>query len=122
MAKHNETGNWGETLAADFLASNGYAIAERNWRSGHYELDIVAYKDNRIVFVEVKTRSDIDEDPVDAIDSRKAMRLIHAAMAYIESHDIYHELQFDVIAVNGSPAKYKIEHIADAFQSPLHTY
>lgn len=122
MAKHNDTGKWGEQIAVAYLASIGYAIAERNWRSGHYELDIVAFKGSRIIFVEVKTRSDSDEDPVEAVDSRKALRLIRAAMVYIESHDIDHQPQFDIIAINGTPGQYSIEHIPDAFQSPLHTY
>ena len=122
MARHNETGNWGENIAAEYLSSKGYAIAERNWRSGHYEIDIVAYNDARIIFVEVKTRSNQDEDPVEAVDSRKAMLLIRASLVYIGSHDINHEPQFDIIAINGTPDAFQIEHIPDALQPPLHTY
>ena len=122
MARHNETGKWGEDVVAEYLASNGYAIAERNWRSGHYEIDIVAYKGRRIVFVEVKTRTRDYDDPIEAVDRNKAMRLIRAANVYIEAKDINHEMQFDLIAVNGSPADYRIEHIPDAFESPLRTY
>lgn len=122
MARHNETGKWGEDLAAEYLASNGYAIAERNWRSGHYEIDIVAYKGPRIVFVEVKTRTRDYDDPIEAVDRNKALRLIRAANVYIEAKDINHEMQFDLIAVNGCPADYRIEHIPDAFESPLRTY
>ncbi len=122
MAKHNDTGKWGETLAADYLAAKGYAIAERNWHSGHYEIDIVAYNGNRIVFVEVKTRSRDHDDPIEAVDRQKAMRLIRAATVYVEAYDINHDMQFDLIAVNGTPDNYRIEHIPDAFASPLKTY
>lgn len=122
MARHNETGQWGERLAAEYLASKGYAIAEQNWRSGHYEIDIVAYKGTRIVFVEVKTRSRDYDDPIEAVDRNKALRLIRAANVYVDSKDINHEMQFDLIAINGSPDDYRIEHIADAFETPLHTY
>lgn len=122
MARHNVTGNWGESLAADYLAAKGYAIADRNWRSGHYEIDIVAYKGSRIIFVEVKTRSRDYDDPLEAVDRNKALRLIRAAEAYVNAFDINHEIQFDLIAINGTPEQYKIEHIADAFESPLRTY
>lgn len=122
MAKHNDTGKWGENVAADYLASLGYAIADRNWRCGHYELDIVAYKGARIVFVEVKTRTNDDDDPLEAVDRNKAMRLIRAANVYVNALNIDHEIQFDIIAVNGSSTDYTVEHIADAFESPLKTY
>ncbi|MDE6367915.1 MAG: YraN family protein [Muribaculaceae bacterium] len=122
MARHNETGKWGEDLAADYLAANGYAIAERNWRAGHNEIDIVAYKGSRIIFVEVKTRSNDEDDPLEAIDRNKSLRLIKAAIAYVNTFDIDHEIQFDIIGINGSPSSYRIEHIPDAFESPLRTY
>ncbi len=122
MAIHNDTGKWGEALAADYLAAHGYAIADQNWHSGHYEIDIIAYKGARIVFVEVKTRTDRTDDPIEAVDRRKAMRLIRAAQVYIDSHKINHELQFDIIAISGSPYDYTIEHLPDAIQSPLKTY
>lgn len=122
MARHNETGRWGEDIAAEYLAANGYAIADRNWRCGHYEIDIVAYKGSRIIFVEVKTRSDNDEDPLEAVDKDKTSRLIRAAVVYINTYEIDHEIQFDLIAINGTSSDYTIEHIPDAFIPPLKTY
>lgn len=122
MARHNETGRWGEDIAAEYLAANGYAIADRNWRCGHYEIDIVAYKGARIIFVEVKTRSDNDEDPLEAVDKDKTSRLIRAAVVYINAYEIDHEIQFDLIAINGTSSDYTIEHIPDAFIPPLKTY
>ena len=122
MARHNETGRWGEDIAAEYLAANGYAIADRNWRCGHYEIDIVAYKGSRIIFVEVKTRSDNDEDPLEAVDKDKTSRLIRAAVVYINAYEIDHEIQFDLIAINGTSSDYTIEHIPDAFIPPLKTY
>lgn len=122
MARHNETGRWGEDIAAEYLAANGYAIADRNWRCGHYEIDIIAYKGSRIIFVEVKTRSDNDEDPLEAVDKDKTSRLIRAAVVYINTYEIDHEIQFDLIAINGTSSDYTIEHIPDAFIPPLKTY
>ena len=53
MARHNDLGKWGEQLAADLLVTKGYAIAERNWRAGNMEIDIVAMKGARVVFCPV---------------------------------------------------------------------
>ena len=41
MAAHNELGKWGEDTAADYLQRNGYTIVERDWKSGHRDLDII---------------------------------------------------------------------------------
>ena len=69
MAAHNELGKWGEDTAAAFLEEKGYQIIERDWKSGHHDLDIVAKEDNTLVIVEVKTRrSRLFGDPEEAID------------------------------------------------------
>lgn len=121
MAQHNTTGAWGEELACEKLITLGYAICERNKRIGHYELDIIAMKGNRIVFVEVKTRTNPNSDPLEAIDSKKIARMTRAANAYVIAYDIPHEVQFDIIAISGTPDNYTLEHIPDAFTAPLTT-
>ncbi len=122
MARHNVLGKWGEQVAVDELAGKGYAIAERNWKCGSYEIDIIAYHGNRIIFVEVKTRACHYEHPEDAVDRRRMARLVRAADLYINMHDIPHEVQYDIVAVTGSEHDYRVYHIADAFYAPLHTY
>ena len=52
MAAHNELGQWGENLAAEYLCSKGYVIIDRDWRSGHRDLDIIAEDGDVVVFVE----------------------------------------------------------------------
>ena len=42
MASHNELGKWGEDIAANYLERLGYTIIERDWKSGHRDLDIIA--------------------------------------------------------------------------------
>ena len=124
MAAHNELGKWGEHLAVDLLVTKGYAIVERNWRAGNLEVDIVAMKDNRIVFVEVKTRSSGFVDPLDAIDRRRVSRIVRAANSYVKAYNIPHEVQFDIIIIIGAPEggdSPQIEHIPDAFLPPLRT-
>ena len=122
MAKHNETGKWGEQIAVEKLIKEGYAIVERNWRLGHFEIDIVASKGNRIVFVEVKTRADDGSDPLEAIDQRKIRHMASSANAYMQATHIGLEAQFDIIGITVGPDGYSIEHIEDAFLPPLKTY
>lgn len=122
MARHNDTGKWGEDAAVDFLVGKGYAIVQRNWRLGHLEIDIVAMKDDRLVFVEVKTRRNADDDPLEAIDRRKMLNIARAANAYIARSGLPHEPQFDIIGISGSQDNYSLEHIPDAFLPPLKHY
>lgn len=121
MAQHNETGHWGEELACEKLITDGYAICQRNFRIGHYELDIIAMKGNRIVFVEVKTRTNLNSDPIEAIDNKKILRMVRAANTYVTTFDIPHDVQFDIITIVGTPDNYTLEHIPDAFMAPLTT-
>ena len=122
MAQHNNVGSWGEKLAIDYLISKGYAIRETNWKLQHYEIDIIAMKNNRIVFVEVKTRSNYDDDPLRAVDRKKMQRMVSAANAYVTTRNVPHEIQYDVITINGTPEDYTLEHIDDAFWAPLRTF
>ncbi len=122
MARHNETGKWGEDIAADYLTEQGFAIAERNWRQGRLEIDIIAMRDDTLVVAEVKTRSDRDEDPLDAVDNKKILNMVRAAAAYIKIKALPHQVRFDLFAIAGTPDDYSFEHIPDAFYPPLKTY
>ena len=125
MARHNELGKIGEQLACDKLVGDGYAIAERNWRLGHLEIDIVAIKDGSIVFAEVKTRSDDSEgSPLEAVDARKIRHMANAADAYMKMHDdLPMDWRFDIFGVVIRPdGSTEVEHIPDAFYPPLKTY
>ena len=124
MAQHNELGRRGEDYATAFLLSKGYSILERNWRSGHKEVDIIAIDGSDIVFVEVKTRT--SEDLVlatDAVDDRKRHNLVLAADAYIRMCRLNYSPRFDIITVVGQSsdpdAPLTVEHIVDAYRAPL---
>ena len=121
MAKTDEVGKWGEELAVELLVSKGYAITERNWKLNKLEIDIIAMRGTRIVFVEVKTRTSAEDDPLDAVDKKKISNVVNAAHFYIVSRNIVQEPQYDVITITGMPGNYHIEHIEDAFYAPLRT-
>jgi putative endonuclease len=118
MGKHNETGIKGEQIAGNFLLNKGYKILHNNWRFERKEVDIIAEKDDLLVFVEVKTRSRTDFGfPEDAVNKRKQQFLKIAADAFMDSNKGYVKLQFDVVSIlvdkQGTVAE--LLHIEDAF-------
>ncbi len=122
MAEHNNLGAWGENVATEYLIEKGYAITERNFKAGRYELDIIAMDGDEIVFVEVKTRIDNFADPSDAVDEKKIRHLAKAADIYLRMRKYQHAPRFDVITVTGSETGgYSVTHYPDAFMPPLMT-
>ncbi len=115
MAEHNKIGIKGEDIAIEYLKKNGYTIIEKNWRSGHKEIDIIARKDDTIIFVEVKTRtSETFSSPEFTIGKRKIKLLISAANAYLLMKGINNECRFDIITVIAGE-KYRVsEHLENA--------
>ena len=115
MAAHNELGKWGEDLAAKFLKEQGYEILERDWKSGHHDLDIVAGNEEGLAIVEVKTRRNrLFGDPEEAIDYKKRLSLQSAINHYIKAHHIKAPVRFDVISIVGTIGSTpEIDHIKD---------
>ena len=101
MSKASELGIIGEELAANMLAQKGYTILHKNWNLHKgYELDIVAMKDNVVVFSEVKTRkSESLQKPEEAVNARKIQHIIKAANFYIKYYHIDAVIRFDIIAI-----------------------
>ena len=117
MAAHNELGAWGEEIAADYLQRQGYQILERDWKSGHRDLDLIAMDNDTLVFVEVKTRRNrICTDPEMAVDYQKIRNLQQAANHYVKYKHTDNDIRFDLITVVGMIGETPdIEHIKDAF-------
>lgn len=117
MAKHNETGRAGEQAAAAFILQKGYEILDENWVSGKAEVDLIAYNEKTIIFIEVKTRSSIAfGQPEEFVSIAKQKLLEQAAQAYIDIMEHKGEIRFDIISVLLTQNKqFHITHIEDAF-------
>ena len=104
------TGNKGEELAAVYLSDKGYEIIERNWRFRYAEVDIIAAKNSRLHFFEIKTRtSDKYGKPEESMSHKKMKMLKIAAEEYQYKNPQWKYVQFDVLAitiVNGIAVEY----------------
>jgi len=94
-------GSKGEQMACDYLRQKGFRILEKNWRFRHSEVDIIAVKNNRLHFLEVKTRtSDKYGKPEESISAQKMHALKVAAEEYQLRNPQWKYLQFDVLAIS----------------------
>lgn len=117
MAIHNQLGHRGETIAKKFLEEAGYEILDENWCFGKAEVDLIAYRDKRIIFVEVKTRTSSGfGQPEDFVNQSKQTLLQTAAEEYLYIMNFKGEIRFDIISILfDKQGKYKLRHIEDAF-------
>jgi putative endonuclease len=98
-----QKGLWGEWLAEFILRVKGYSILERRYKTKSGEIDLIARKKNRLVFIEVKTRAHLDT-ALSSIPPRTQQRITRAAQYYIARHPdmLNHEMRFDVIAIQSA--------------------
>lgn len=116
MHSKQDSGSYGEGLAITYLQHVGYELVAVNWRHRYWEVDIVAMDGPVLVFVEVKSRSNLGfGQPEDFVDLKKQKNLIQAADAYIECTNYEGEIRFDIVSVYLESSK--IELIKDAFWS-----
>jgi putative endonuclease len=117
MALHLDLGRKGEHLAKEHLEKAGYEILDENWTHGRLEVDLIAYKNEVMIFTEVKTRTgNWFGEPEDFVDARKQKLLVEAAEEYIYLMNHQGEVRFDIISVLfDKQANYTINHIEDAF-------
>jgi putative endonuclease len=100
-----EIGNFGERMAVRYLRLHGYTVKERNWRSGHMEIDIIASNLFSIAFVEVKARTYTKETletappPGNAVKSEKQRLTRKAAKDYLWQHPTKKRPRMDVIEI-----------------------
>jgi putative endonuclease len=114
--KLGDVGRFGEDLAHRYLRNNKFTVVARNWRppQGGGEIDIIAWENDWLVFVEVKTRSSGQPSaPERNIDQEKIHTLRRAARDYIRRANADEsKVRFDAISVTGRT----IVHLREAFK------
>lgn len=110
-------GKYGEQIAGEYLEKLNYKIIYKNFRCKCGEIDIVAIKNHEIVFVEVKTRTNLKYGlPVEAVNKQKQEHICNTAKYFLYSNDLIDTyVRFDVIEVVLINKKCKIRHLKDVF-------
>ena len=113
MYKNQFIGQNGEDIAVNYLKDLGYEIIERNFSCRQGEIDIIARDKEEVVFIEVKTRTNLLYGlPVDAVNEKKQNHLTKAIKYYIYRNHLENEfIRIDVIEVYLSSNSFKINHI-----------
>ena len=101
LKSQRRIGQWGERLAALEYFNNGYKIHALNHYCAPYgEIDIIAEKDNELVFAEVKTSARKTLGGVEGqVDEVKLQHLSNAIDKYIMDNEIQNDIRLDVFAI-----------------------
>lgn len=110
-------GNDGEAHVANWLQDHGYTICERNYRLPCGEIDLIARKDDLIIFVEVKTRKKNSFPLGQVIVPSKQRKIITTAQHYIVQQKLDNMVfRFDVALLEGESSVYVVDYIENAFE------
>ena len=114
---HNLTrGKEGEYIAKKYLVSKGYRVLESNYRNKIGEIDLIAFDNDILVFLEVKTRTSFKYGyAFEAVDYRKQKKIISTSLVYIKYKN-YNDTQirYDIIEIYLTENP-KINHLENAF-------
>ncbi|WP_029068775.1 YraN family protein [Jonesia quinghaiensis] len=104
-----QTGRFGEDVAAQWLTEHGYVILDRNWRCSspiRGEVDIIARDGSTLVFIEVKTRTTTHAGyPAEAVTPAKLVRLRQLTAAWLnQARLVIQQVRIDVISIVLNPA------------------
>lgn len=108
-----ELGKFGEQIAVEYLEKSKYKILKRNFYCKQGEIDIIAKDKNEIVFIEVKTRTNMNFGrPSESVNSIKQKHMYKAAKYYLYKESLLEMLiRFDVVEVFISGGQFYINHI-----------
>lgn len=114
MSLKKTIGNYGESLAIRYLLVKGYNILDNHFSSRFGEIDIIAQKEGRIHFIEVKTRtSDYFGLPEEAMTKMKIKKLLITSRNYIYKKKIdtdNYQLDLIAIKIKRQDKKIRIKH------------
>lgn len=91
---------WAEQEAMRILECSGFNIQHQNYHSRFGEVDIIADKDQELIFVEVKARSPTKYGlATEVVTEAKQIKIIKTAMCFLEKNPQFQEFycRFDII-------------------------
>ena len=101
---NKEVGKRGEKIAAKWIEDEGYKILDKNYSTKFGEIDLIAIKDNILVFIEVKLKQTEDfGTPEEMIGSSKLAQIQRMAEFYLmDNPDIakkYDPYRIDAVCI-----------------------
>ncbi len=82
-----EVGKLGEDIARKHLQSKNYKIITSNFKTKFGEIDVIAIKDNVLVFVEVKLKiGDFFGSPEEMINPTKMFQVQNTAESFLQTN------------------------------------
>jgi len=114
MDKRRRFGNASEVAAARFLEGKGYKILAHQFRTNRGEIDLVAEKDDELIFVEVKARKNTSFGyPESAVRRDKIRKMAMAAGKYLEENKLENKsFRLDVVAMLlQDDGQFSVEHL-----------
>ncbi len=109
-------GQSAELEIVNLLQSQDFTILEQNYKKFFGEIDIIAQKNDLIVFVEVKARTNPKTSMFELVPQSKQKKIKQTANAYIAKNNKKVSYRFDVALVQYCKEKSpQITYIAHAF-------
>lgn len=106
-SKNQKIGEIGEDLAIKFLVKHGFLVSERNYTKKIGEIDIVAFKANKLYFVEVKSvscenienvsRETLKIRPEEQFHLKKFERFTKTIQIYLIEHNVPRETDWEIV-------------------------
>lgn len=122
MKKYNKLiGNYGESIAKNFLINNKYKIIDMNYRTKYGEIDIICRYDDILVFCEIKSRyTNSFGSPIESVTYYKQKQIIKLSQIYLMANKFYnYNIRYDIIEIifNNKNASFTLNHVKDAFRT-----
>src|SRR5579862_4259361 len=102
-----------EQDACVFLQARGFNLITRNYHCAFGEIDLIMQDREEIVFIEVRSRTDKNNDALESIDQIKQEKLLKSAIHFLQKRNQLDKVicRFDVVGFSGTQIKW----IKDAF-------
>ena len=112
LQKRGRIEQWGKQVAAIYLVERSYEILSMNASCDPYgEIDIIAEKNGKIIFIEAKTYNKRFLDtPANNFDKNKLKKLKTAIKKYTVDMEVNKDISVDLICVYLQPYPPKFKH------------
>jgi len=113
--KTKTIGKFGEKIAEKYLLENKYKILEKNYRCKYGEIDIIARYKKDLVFIEVKTRTNMMYgEGINSIDWIKQKHIYKTAEYYLYGKNFINiNIRIDAIEIFLYETSVTLKHYQD---------